>query len=420
MAAREQVLDDLLEVLRRGREGLLEGLLDATVGVADQALELAQRGLEVLALVLELLHVLERLLVLGLGERVDRAELLAAALQALDAGAQRVALLSGAGPGRLGREAELGRRRGELISASCAWSRARWAWTSPRVTASPRSRSRACTCDSSAAHSRSSVVELLAGRAVGGRARPRAPRPGRRGAGAPGPRRSARRWAAALVARACAARGRACASARRVPSRRARPAAARSRSRPRAAPCGRRSGPRRARPALLDQVARVRSASAASSGPARRRGLAVDLIARGVGLGDLRLRGLHRLSGLARPARPRSTSLTSASRRLRSHSTRSSPPAETCRSPPGASATTRGRPWSPRCRRSPGSRPSIDSTTHTSWEQSVREPPRGHRHPSARDVREQRLGARVAAGFARAAGRHSERARQISGDRERG
>ena len=35
--AREEVADDLLEVLRRGGERLLEGLLDAAVGVPDQA-----------------------------------------------------------------------------------------------------------------------------------------------------------------------------------------------------------------------------------------------------------------------------------------------------------------------------------------------------------------------------------------------
>ena len=50
-AAREQVLHDLLEVLRGRLEGLLERLADAPVGLLDQALELRQRGLEVLALV---------------------------------------------------------------------------------------------------------------------------------------------------------------------------------------------------------------------------------------------------------------------------------------------------------------------------------------------------------------------------------
>src|SRR3712207_7627339 len=46
---------------------------------------LFRSGLEVLALGLELLDVRERVLVLLLGQRVDRAELLAPALQALDA-----------------------------------------------------------------------------------------------------------------------------------------------------------------------------------------------------------------------------------------------------------------------------------------------------------------------------------------------
>src|SRR5207245_2019446 len=58
-----------------------------------ELLELAQRGLEVLALMLELLDVRERLVVLRLGKRVDRAELLAAALEALDAQGQLRGLL---------------------------------------------------------------------------------------------------------------------------------------------------------------------------------------------------------------------------------------------------------------------------------------------------------------------------------------
>jgi hypothetical protein len=87
------VLDDVLEVLGRRRERLLERLADAAVGLLDEALELGERRLEVAALGLELLDVRDRLLVLLLGERVDRAELLAPALQALDAGEQRLALL---------------------------------------------------------------------------------------------------------------------------------------------------------------------------------------------------------------------------------------------------------------------------------------------------------------------------------------
>ena len=78
-AAREQVLDQLLEVALGGLERLLEGRVDLAVGLADQALELRERRLEVGALGLEALDVLERLLVLALGQRVDRAELLAPA-----------------------------------------------------------------------------------------------------------------------------------------------------------------------------------------------------------------------------------------------------------------------------------------------------------------------------------------------------
>ena len=169
-AAREEVADDLLEVLGRRGEGLLEGLLDPAVRVADQLLELAQRGLEVVALALELLDVLQRLLVLLLRERVDRAELVAAALQALDAGGQRVALA-----GREARRSDGSGSRPSLVArrvsssfASSAWSRVCCALTSPRVTSSPRCLSRWCTRDSSAAHSRSSDVSLSRGGAVGG------------------------------------------------------------------------------------------------------------------------------------------------------------------------------------------------------------------------------------------------------------
>ena len=80
-------------------------------------LELAHRGLEVLALGLELLDVGDRFLVLALGERVDRPELLAAAAQPLDA-----ALEVGACAfverlvRRLGLEPELGGEAGELAA----------------------------------------------------------------------------------------------------------------------------------------------------------------------------------------------------------------------------------------------------------------------------------------------------------------
>ena len=94
-AAREQVLHDVLEVLGRRLEGLLEALADAPVGLLDQALELRERRLEVGPLGLQLLDVAHRLLVLLLGQRVDRAELLAATHEALDSQAERLAFLVG-------------------------------------------------------------------------------------------------------------------------------------------------------------------------------------------------------------------------------------------------------------------------------------------------------------------------------------
>ena len=114
--AREQVLDDVLEVLRGGLEGLLERLADPAVGLLDEALELGERRLEVAALGLELLHVRHGLVVLLLGERVHRAELLASAHQALDPCKQRLALLVGKRlGGGLGLEAEAA---GQLVQVA--------------------------------------------------------------------------------------------------------------------------------------------------------------------------------------------------------------------------------------------------------------------------------------------------------------
>src|SRR5215207_1932436 len=116
-AAREQLADDLLEVLRGRRERLLERVADPLVGVADQALELAQGGLEVLALALELLDMLDRFRVLLLRERVDGPELLAPAPEPLDATLEVRAL--GVGQrlvGGLGLEAELRRQLLELAA----------------------------------------------------------------------------------------------------------------------------------------------------------------------------------------------------------------------------------------------------------------------------------------------------------------
>src|SRR6201999_3996433 len=63
----EEVGDHLLEVGRGCLEGLLEGALDLRVDVADQRLQLAHAPLGVLALGLQRLDVLARLLVLALG-----------------------------------------------------------------------------------------------------------------------------------------------------------------------------------------------------------------------------------------------------------------------------------------------------------------------------------------------------------------
>src|SRR5215207_1777872 len=116
-ASREQLADDLLEVLRGRRERLLERVADPLVGVADQALELAQGGLEVLALALELLDMLDRFRVLLLRERVDGPELLAPAPEPLDATLEVRAL--GVGQrlvGGLRLEAELRRQLLELAA----------------------------------------------------------------------------------------------------------------------------------------------------------------------------------------------------------------------------------------------------------------------------------------------------------------
>ena len=86
--AGEDLPDQLGEVGGGGGEGLLEGLLDLPVGLADQGPQLPHRGLEVLALALELFHVGERLGVLELGQRVDGPELLTAALEPLHPRAQ--------------------------------------------------------------------------------------------------------------------------------------------------------------------------------------------------------------------------------------------------------------------------------------------------------------------------------------------
>jgi hypothetical protein len=113
---REEPRRELLEVLRGRGERLLERLADLAVRLADEAPELAQGGLEVRALALELLDVGQRLVVLGLGERVDGAELLPAPREPLDAAAQLLGHLRLQRGGRgLGRQAEALGELAELV-----------------------------------------------------------------------------------------------------------------------------------------------------------------------------------------------------------------------------------------------------------------------------------------------------------------
>ena len=113
---------------------------DLAVGVADQARQLGERRLEVRALLLELVDVLERLRVLLLGERVDRAERLAAAGQALELSLDLLALL---GVERLRRRPRARDPAGSRSArapprASSRRSRRCAALTSASVTDSPR------------------------------------------------------------------------------------------------------------------------------------------------------------------------------------------------------------------------------------------------------------------------------------------
>src|SRR6185437_488507 len=92
-AAREQGADDLGEVAGDLLERLGEAAVDRLRQVADQPAQLAQRLLEVGALLGQLAGAALLGLVLLGRQRVDGAEALAAALQALHAGGHRLALL---------------------------------------------------------------------------------------------------------------------------------------------------------------------------------------------------------------------------------------------------------------------------------------------------------------------------------------
>ena len=269
-AAREEVLDDLLEVPRGRLEGLLERLADAPVGLLDQPLELGERALEVGALRLELLDVRHRLVVLLLRERVHGAELLAPALQALD---------------------PLGRARRAPRRAAARW-RAR-----------PASPSRPASSVSSRSRVGGGVAHLLGGDLGAGHGLARAasagpaarPPPGRTpSARRRSPRRPRRRPRARLRRRRGAwPRPRGRARARRS-ARSASAATARSRSAPvrRAARRGRAPrAPARSAPRAAARRAGRRKSSArrTASGPSSRRLAAA---------GDQPLGAAHRLGGL--------------------------------------------------------------------------------------------------------------------------
>ncbi len=96
-ATREEVLDQLLEVLARRLEGLLEIGRDLAIGLGDQTLELLHRRLEVRALLLELLDVGPGFLVLALGQRIDGAQRLAPAGEPFELGVDLGALGIGEG-----------------------------------------------------------------------------------------------------------------------------------------------------------------------------------------------------------------------------------------------------------------------------------------------------------------------------------
>ena len=99
----------------------------------------------------------ERLLVLVLGERVDRAELLAAArpgARCARAARPRASSSSASAAGSAG-SPRRSASSASSWSASAAWSRACWARTSAAVTSSPRSRRRRWISASSPAQARS-------------------------------------------------------------------------------------------------------------------------------------------------------------------------------------------------------------------------------------------------------------------------
>ncbi len=308
-AAGEHVADQLLEVARGRREGLLEGLLDLAVGFADHRAQLAQRRLQVAALALELLDVRERLRVLLLGERVDRPELLAPARQSLHARAQRLRLLLAERLGARRRPAPPRPRR----AASAA------------QTQSARRRLR-----SSSSASPALVAQPLGGDlGLGDRlAAPRAAPPGSRP-----PRRRTRAASPAISSPAWRSAASSCSSvatrARPPPRRRSRapPPAARRAAR---APCRRVLGAQPLDPAPAARRARARAARPGGARPrARPRARALRTASAPCAGAARRCSISH---SLRRRASPASAWRRSASRSAPSAPTRASSAARSCRS----------------------------------------------------------------------------------------
>ena len=270
--------DDVLEVLRRGLEGLLERLADAAVGLLDQPLELRERALEVVALRLELLDVRDGLLVLPLGERVHRAELLAAAHQPLHARRAAPRAPRRAAARRRARGSSPSRPASSFSSrsASAAESRTCCAATSAPVTASLARFRRPWSSASSCAQALQRGGGLLAGGGAGLELRVERVAAGRDGlacalervGGALGVGRQ-RESRSAPVAQ----RGRARARARRARARCAPRAAARRAGRPsssaRRTASGPSSGASRRRAISHSERRTTSSASAASRSAAR-------------------------------------------------------------------------------------------------------------------------------------------------------
>ena len=352
-AAREQVLDDLLEVLRRRLEGLLEALADALVGLGDQALQLGERRLQVAALLLELLDVGDGLVVLLLGQRVDRAELLAPPGEALDARVERLALLVAAAarsagsasspsrPASVGQLAlDLGGRVAHLLGGDLGAGHGLARVAQPALQLGLLVRAGAQRARRSRSPAGGVAVELA--------------RPARRGA----PTTAACAPPAPTAARSASRRDRArrarCRRARARASRRARPARRRS-ARPAAAPragsaisSARRTAPGpssgASRRRAITHSARLTASAASAASRAARRWRGVGVVAGGVGGRDRLGRLLGGAAGLGLLARRRARTRRPARRAGGAPRARAPPrPAGAWDSSPVAPSSQRGR-----------------------------------------------------------------------------